>query len=212
MYLFSRTGRLAGGDTRKAMEWALEVTDLATKVSGLPVALYTSVFSPEAGTLVWSTFVPDLAALEAAGDKLQADDGFVGSSDRGAKHLEGGFDDGLFQVLHGAPDPGRTVEYVTAVQSACANGNFAKGVEVGIEIAQRAERLTGTPTLFVSAATGPFGGVGWLTGFSDIAAMEAGQAALQSDPDWLAYLDSDASAAYVEDPGATEQRIYRRIV
>jgi hypothetical protein len=212
MYLFSRRGRLAGGNTRKALEWAFEITEQATQVSGVTVSLYTSVFSPEAGTMAWSTFVPDMATLEAAGDKLQADDGFIASSDRGAELGMSGFDDSLFQVLHGEVDPGRSIEYVTAVQTVCANSNFARGIEVGVEIAQRAERITGNPMLFVAAVTGSFGGVGWLSGFADINAMESAQQALLADPDWLAYLDKEASAAYVEEPGTTQQLIYRRLV
>ena len=212
MYLFNRTGRVANGNTRKTLEWATGITEKVRNVSGLEVGLFQQVFSPEFGTIVWSTFVPDLQSLEAATDKLIGDDGFVQLADEGAKFTEGGFDDGLFQVLHGEPDPSRQVEYVVVVRSVCSSGNFAKGFEVGMEVAQRAERVTGTPTLFLAAATGDYGAVGWVTGFSDIKALEAGQGALATDASFAEYIDGEASNVYVSEPWMTTQRIFRRIV
>jgi hypothetical protein len=73
MYLFSRRVRLAAGNTRAAMEWALGQTEKVNRITGLPISLYAQVFSPEVGAIGWSTFVPDLATLEAAGDKLQVE-------------------------------------------------------------------------------------------------------------------------------------------
>ena len=211
MYLFTRSGRIATGNTRKALEWALGITEQVNTITGLGVSLYTTMFSPEVGTLAWSAFVDDLGTLEAANDKLQADDAFVANVDKGAAVGMGGADDSLLQVLHGAPDPNRSAEYVVAVQSVCANGNFTRGVEVGVEIAQMVERITGSPSLFVLGATGTYGGVGWLTGFPDIAALEAGNQALAADADFAAYIDREASTAYVSDPGATQQRVFRHV-
>ena len=212
MYLFLRNGRVAPGNDRKAMEWAVGITEQVNQITGLGVGLYASVFSPEAGTLSWGSFVPDLAALEAAGDKLQADDAFQDNVAKGQKLGMSGLDDTLLQVLHGEPDPAATVQYVSAVQSVCANGNFARGVEVGIEIAKRADAATGTSTLFVLGSTGVYGGVGWLTGYPDIQTLEASQQALNADPKFLEYVDREAGSAYVADAGATQQRIWRRIV
>ena len=98
------------------------------------------------------------------------------------------------------------------MQSVCANGNFARGVEVGIEIAKRADAATGTSTLFVLGSTGVYGGVGWLTGYPDIQTLEASQQALNADPKFVEYVDREAGSAYVADAGASQQRIWRRIV
>jgi hypothetical protein len=212
MYLFLRNGRIAPGNDREAIEWAVGITEQVNQITGLGIGLYTTVFSPEAGTLSWGSFVPDLATLEAAGDKLQADDSFQSNVAKGAKLGMGGLDDSLLQVLHGDPDPAAAVQYVSTVQSVCANGNFSRGVEVGIEIAKRADAATGTSTMFALALTGIYGGVGWLTAYPDVQAMEASQQALNADQKFLAYVDKEASDAYVSDAGATQQRIWRRIV
>jgi hypothetical protein len=193
------------------MEWALAQTEKVNQITGLRVGLYMQVFSPDVGTIGWSTFLPDLAALEAAGDKLNADDSFIAASDQGAAFTIGGADDTLAQVIHGAPDPSRQIEYVTAVRAVCATGSVARGLEVGAEIAQRAEKITGTPTLFLAEMTGTYGGVAWLSGHANVQAMETAQQALASDPGWVKFLDKETGGAYVEEPSLTTQLIYRRL-
>lgn len=193
------------------MEWALGQTERVNKIVDLPVSLYMQVFSPEVGAIGWSTFTPDLVSLEAAGDKLNADDGFVSATDSGASFLIGGADDSISQVVSGTPDPSRQVEYVTAVRTVCSNGALAKGMELGVEIAQRAEKITGTSTLFVADATGSYGGVGWLTGHADIQGVEAAQQALAADASWLKFLDEGVKGTYSDDPSATTQLLFRRL-
>jgi hypothetical protein len=211
MYLFSRRVRIAGGNTRAAMEWALAQTEKVNRITGLQVSLYTQVYSPEVGAIGWSTFVPDLATLEAAGDKLNVDDDFVAATDKGAALLVGGADDTLSQVIYGTPDPARSIEYVTAVHSVCANGKLARGMELGAEIAQRAEKVSGTPSLFLADATGVYGGVGWVSGHENAQAMEAAQQKLASDESFTKYIDKEVVGVYADDPSATTQLIFRRL-
>src|SRR5690349_25144533 len=125
MYLFNRQIRFGPGKTREQMEWALGQTERVNQITGLQVSLYMEVYSPEVGAVGWSTFVPDLATLEAAGDKLQADDSFVAAADNGAAMTDGGASDSLAQVIYGEPDPNRQIEYVTVVRDVCATGNLA---------------------------------------------------------------------------------------
>ena len=203
MYLFSRRIRLAPGNTRKSMEWALAQTESVNKITGLPVSLFMQVYSPDVGVMAWSTFVPDLAALEAAGDKLNADDGFASAVDSGSSMTVGGADDLLAQVIYGEPDPNRQIEYATAVQTVCATGSVGRGMEAGVELAQRAEQIMGTPVLFLANVTGNYGTVGWLSGYENVQALEAGQQALASDADWAQFVDQRTSGVYTEDPSAT---------
>ncbi len=211
MYLFSRRARLGGGHLREANEWAVGITELVNRVTGLGVSLYSQAYSPEFGTMVWSCFLPDLAALEAAGDKLLADDAYIAAADKGAAMTEGGLDDSLGQVIHGEVDPSRQIEYVTSIRTICANGKLRRGLELGVEIAKRAETVTGTPTMFLMGATGAYGGVGWVSGFSDVRAMEAAQQALNADQDWLKYIDKEAADVYSDAPGTTSSLIYRHV-
>jgi hypothetical protein len=161
---------------------------------------------------VWSVFVPDLGTLERNFDRLQTDEAMIDLADRGAQFTVGGLDDSLAQVLHGEPDPARPIQYVAAVQAVCASRNLARGLAVGVEIAQMAEKITNTPTLFASMATGPYGGVAWFTGFESVQALEAQQQALAADSGWIDFLDREAGTAYAENQELTTTRIYRRLV
>lgn len=211
MYLFTRRVRLAPGQSREALAWAIDQTERVNRITGINVSAYTSMFSPEVGTVAWSAFVPDLTALEEASDKLAVDDEFVTATDRGAKFVVGGAHDTLGMVLHGEPDPGRTVEYVGVVRAVCASGKLGRGLELGTTIAAEAQRITGTPTLFVSGNTGTYGEVAWIAGHADIRAMETAEQALMADPGWLELIDGTAAGVYAEEPALTEQLVYRHI-
>jgi hypothetical protein len=211
MYLFSRQIRFGPGNTREQMEWALGQTEKVNQITGLPVNLFMQVYSPEVGRVGWSTFVPDLATLEAAGDKLNADESFVAAVDKGAAMTVGGATDTLAQVIYGEPDPNRQIEYANIVQAVCATGNVAKGMETGVALAQRAEKIIGTPTLFLADVTGTYGGVAWATGFENVQALEAAQQALNGDPDWAKFVDKETKGVYAEEASLTTQTIYRRL-
>jgi hypothetical protein len=211
MYLFSRQLRFGPGNTREHMEWALGQTEKVNQITGLQVSLFMQVYSPEVGRIGWSTFVPDLATLEAAGDKLNADDSFIAAVDKGSAMTVGGASDTLSQVIYGEPDPNRQIEYVTVVQAVCATGNVARGMEAGVELAQRAEKIMGTPSLFLADVTGSYGGVGWASGFENVQALESAQQALNSDPSWAKFVDKATAGVYADEPSLTTQTIYRRI-
>jgi hypothetical protein len=212
MYLFSRRARLAPGNTREAMMWATSITEKVNQIVGLNTSLFAQTYSPEVGTLVWSTFVPDLATLESANDKLLVDDGYVSMVDAGAKFSQGGIDDTLLQLITGDSDPSRQVDYATTIRTVCATGSVARGIELGVEIAQRAEKTIGIPVMFATSATGPYGTVAWITGYADVQALEAANQALAADTMFGEFVDKNVRGVYAEDPAATESLMYRRIV
>ena len=211
MYLFSRRTRLRPGQTMKAMTWALEQTERVNRIVDTPVSLYSQVFSPDVGTLAWSSFVPDLATLESAEAKLMVDEAYVSAIDSGADFFEGGVHDSVVSLIHGEPDPKRQIEYVSTVRAICASGNLGKGMAVGVEICELADSITGLSTLFGAGMTGPYGSVGWFTGHADIASVEESSAKLVEDPRWLEFIDREAGTVYQDGPSATMQTVFRRL-
>lgn len=213
MYLFSRTARLSqGGRLTDKIASAAELTEKVKDVTGLEVGLYAQQFSRGLGTIVWSTFVPDLAALEASDDALAASDEFQDMLEDTSDVFADGMDDALLQVVHGVPDPERPVNYVVAVRSVCAPGNMARGIELGVEIAEKAGAISGQPTLFCTGMTGEFGSVAWLTGYPDIQSLERGEQVTYADPAMIDLVDHDAATAYSNDPNVSGTTIYRRLV
>lgn len=211
MYLFSRTGRLRPGNVRDGMTWALGITERVHQITGLNVRVWTPMLSPGIGGLRWTTFVEDLTQLDNANAKLMVDDGYIAELDRGAQYLDGnGVDDMVATVLHGNIDPNRNVQYAVVVQSAFAAGGITKGVEAGIEIAERATQLAGVPTAFLMANTGIYGGVAWITAAETLEELEQGEAKTNGDPSFISYIDEVASKVFRAEE--TTQSMFRRLV
>lgn len=213
MYLFARRARLANGQLRDSAAWAVAITEKVNQITELNVGLWTSVFSPGLGELVWATFVTDLAILETAEAKLMVDDGYVALADQGAAFSTAeGADDTLSQLVHGDIDPNREIQYVAVIETTVAAGKVGRGMEVGVEIAQRAQQVTGIPTAFLADTTGNYGGVRWITGYETIEQLQAAGQAIAGDVKFTQFVDKEAAGVYLAGPSVTTQRIARRIV
>ena len=211
MYLFARSTRLAPGNSREAMAWAMNVTQKVNQITELEVSLWTTVFSPGFGTLAWSAAAEDLLQLEVADDKLNVDDSFVSLVDAGAKFSSGeAINDGVIQLVHADIDAAAgQPSYASVVQSVLAPGATARGIEVGVEIAQRAKAVTGRPTSFGVTLTGPYGGVEWISVFDSVQDLQQANEALAADTDFSELVDKTASQVFVS--SSTLQTAYRRI-
>jgi hypothetical protein len=210
VYLFYRSARLGGGDLREQLAWATKITEKVNQVSETPVTLWTTVFSPGVNTLIWSTAIEHLSTLESNFDKLLADGGYLDLVAEAAKWATPqGADDGVMQYLTAPGDAAAAPAYSTAVTATLAPGSFTRGVEVGLELASRAQKATGIATQFALGVTGVYGQVSWLAGYESIEQMEAGQQALNGDATFAAYLDAEAKSCYL--PGTATQTICRRI-
>lgn len=209
MYLFSRRTRLSGGNGTAGVEWAGKIAAKVKELTGTEIQLWSTVYSPAFGTISWTGWFESLEALEKVGDTLQGDPSMQKLSDAGTKYTEGGLDDGLIQPVYGTPSDA-PIQYVGGAVAVAAAGNIERAMAAGIEIAQKAEAITGLPTLFGRSVTGPYGGIGWLTGYESAAAMERADTALSGDPSWLKLLDS-TKGCFAEDTSVTQSTIYRRI-
>jgi hypothetical protein len=210
MYLFSRSVRLGAGNPEKQLAWALKVTEKVNQISEVPVQVWSSVFSPRAQTLVWTATVDDLLTLETIEDKLISDSGYVSLVEEGATHgSDDPIDDALLQFVFA--DPATTeieATYATTIQATLAPGGMARGIELGVETAQRAGKITGCPTSFGTSVTGTYGSVEWITIFSSIEQMQRGQEAIVADADFGQMVDMELSKVYL--PGA-QQLAWRKI-
>jgi hypothetical protein len=181
MYLFTRRTRLARGDAAAGVSWAISITDKVKQVTGQDVQLWSTVYSAGFGTISWTAWFEDLASLEAVGDKLDADPGMAELGNAGNEFTDGSLDDGLLEPIYGDPAAGGDATYVGGAGAVCAAGNIERALGLGVEIAQKSEAITGLPTMFVRSMTGPYGGVGWLTGYENITAMQTAEAAIAAE-------------------------------
>jgi hypothetical protein len=192
------------------MDWATAITKKVTEITGHEIQLWANIYSPAIGTVSWTGWFADLAALEKVGDTLAADASMTKLADQGAKYTDGSLDDSVFEPIFGSPDPTREVQYVGGVTAVAAAGNIERAMGMGVEIAQKVEAVTGDKCIFAQGLSGPYGGVGWLTAYQNIGAIEAAGSAMSADASFLKLVDSSVGC-FVDDPSLTQQTFYRRI-
>lgn len=211
VYLFHRTARLGTGSAHEEISWSLSMTEKVNQISSTPVTLWSTFMSPGVNTLTWTTIVENLSDLEATNDKLMTDNGYLMLLEQGARYAsEDAINDGLMQILYAdaAMDPAQPPAYVSAVDAVLAPGGYIHGIEVGIEIAQRAEAITGVPVSFCVSNTGVYGAVSWFASYNSIDHVQQANEKLNGDMTFAQFLDAETSKCY--QPSATQQ-LYRRL-
>jgi hypothetical protein len=212
MYLYSTAVRSGEASPVKVMDWALTMTQKVNQISTVPVSLWTSTMSPGMGMLAWTSVVSDLAVIEETETKLMADPGYSGLIDQAiGAHLlspDSG-DQMLMQLVHADPDmAGINAEYASTVRAMLAPGASAHGIELGVEIATRAKKISGRPTSFAVGVTGDYGSIMWVSLAENVKQVQDALEALNADEDFAKMLDKEASKAYL--PHAT-QTISRKL-
>lgn len=210
MYLFTRTAHLAPGNPTPGITWAAEVCTKVHQLTDQTIQLWTTMYSPGVGTLVWSAWFDDLPTLERVSDKLQTDGGYQHMLDDAKELFVDSIDDALMEPVSGEPDPARSIQYVTGVNAVPASGSIMRAMGKGVEIAERVESTTGQPTMFLRTLTGPYGGVGWITAYESISSVQVSESAIAADEEFLRLVD-ESGDCFQDDPQLTQQVIYRRL-
>lgn len=207
MYVFTRTRYANPKHLNDARGFAIEVAARASKLSGLEVGAWSTTMSHQMGTFVWGTIAPDLKTLHSSLEKMYSDPTYGTFISNGMNWFDGRSEDTVAQLVHGTIDTTRRPMFIASVSAVCANGHVTSGIAAGVEIAQRAEKATGQPTLFLRNVTGPYGGVAWISGYVSMDELEKAEEKTASDHDFGEFVDREASV-YL--PGAS-QRIIQRI-
>ncbi len=204
MYLFARQARLIGPD---AVKWASTIRDHVATVTKSEIQLWATTLSPGFGTVTWTSSWDDLGSLETSFAKLVGDAKYQALATEGAQFINGGVDDTLYQSLYDGSGESGSIQLVSSIQAVCATGQLMTALANGVEIAQKAESATGRPTMFLTNVTGNYGGVGWLSGYENLAAFEDANAKLNADANWLAFIDG-ATTCYSQDVGVTQSTLH----
>lgn len=205
--MFSRQRIANPASGRAATAFVMEVTQRVRELTGRDIHVWMSSFSGPVNRFSFTTLLEHLDELETTFEKLGADNGYGDFVEKGAAMFLGTPEDTLLQVLHGAP-LAEMPAYSTVTIAEARPDALMSGVELGIEIAQKATEVSGNPTMFVHAVTGPYAGCAWLTGVPDLTTLETSEATLMGNADWLALLER-AGDCY--QPGARSE-VWRRLV
>jgi hypothetical protein len=210
MYLYSTSVRSGVANPAHVMEWAIRMTEKINQIGEVPSALWTAAMSPAMGTLAWTAVVSDLAIIEETEAKLGTDPGYLALVEEAMPLLSAdAADQRLMQLVHSDPNVARgDVRYASTVRATLSPGSARRGIDLGVEIAQKAKQITGRPTSFAVSVTGAYGDVMWVSLAETIQQLQAADEALNADEEFSKRLDEEAATAYL--PGAT-QTISRKV-
>ncbi len=189
MYVFSRMRHVNSASVREAVAAAVEVAGKVSSIAELDVSTWMTLASPAVGRITWSAMFDSVQQLVTVNQKLADSSDYGDWVDANDKLFDGPSEDALIQLVHGAPDPARTVNFVTATTAVCANGKLSAAMAAGVEVAEAATKISNIPTLFGAGQTGLYGSVVWLAAAETMGELEQGTAALAADPSWAQRLD-----------------------
>ncbi len=185
MLLFSRIATLTGSP-RRAMPWAVEITQYVNAHGTIPVTLWSGDFGYPLGTVIWSAAVESQAALVAATAPLLADPGYLDLLDAAADLITTPGYDVLREVLYGTPsEPPAVGSLINVTVATAMVDRMADALGWAVEIAQHVENVIGSPVAVLTDVFGTMGGIAWIGGQPDAAASDASRAKLNVDPEYL---------------------------
>jgi hypothetical protein len=188
MLLFSRVVTLTGSP-RRAVPWAIGMTDYVNAQSELDVSLWSGSFGYPLGTFAWSTVVESEVALADATAKLLVDEGYYDQLEKGQDLISQPGQDFLRELLHGEPAEPPPIGAVATLTTATALvDRMADAIGWGVEIAQFVTDATGTPVSLLSNLYGQMGELVWIAVQPDLAAAEAVRARLNTNTEYLGRL------------------------
>jgi hypothetical protein len=188
MLLFGRRRTMNPDRSRAAVGFAMEVAGRVREVSGQDVFAWTTVWSPPAGTILWSARVEHLSQLETVNEKMAADTGLMDFIEEAGDLFVGPVSDSLIQVVHGTPDAA-PMSYVGVVQATCLPGKLSGAMAFGAEVADAVTRVTGRSCLFCASLSGDWGGVSWITGSPDADSLQEDNDTWSGDAGAVAMMD-----------------------
>lgn len=186
MQLFTRTVHMTGPPADVAA-FSTEMCAHVTKTVGQEVSLWNVQFGAPVGTMVYGTQVEGLAHLQTITDALSADAKYHELVAKGAQFQSTPAEDSLSNPLHGGDNttPIPVGAVASSTQAVIAGGAYVEGVAWSVDMATHIEKVTGNPVAFYMDAYGTFGSVRWVGVVPDAATVDADQAALNADTQYL---------------------------
>ncbi len=188
MNIYTRQTLMDPPHVEEALAAAVEVGQLVTKVTGLEIATWSTIFGMRLGSITWSARVDSQAALAAATAKLIGNADYEKWMNMNRHFFSGLPQDQFLKVLafEGTPKPGA---YNIVIRAQCAPGKIAAAMAWGVDTMKYAAKLTGESPMMVSARYGPFATIGWITNFENLDRIDAYHDAVQTDAGYLSRID-----------------------
>jgi hypothetical protein len=190
MDLFSRSVLLTGAPA-EYMTYAADMRSYVSDKLGQEIALWSVAFGAPRGTVTYTARVDGLAGVHAMNTTLLGDADYMAKLGAGAAMGGGMAEDTLLQPLHGEMgDPPPVGSVATVTTAVINNGAYGEAVAWGVGVAELAESITGTPSVFGMSAFGTFGQLVWINVSADAAAADAAGQAVNANADYMGRLSA----------------------
>ena len=132
MNIYTRQTLMDPPHVEEALAAAVEVGQLVTKVTGLEIATWSTIFGMRLGSITWSARVDSQAALAAATAKLIGNADYEKWMNMNRHFFSGLPQDQFLKVLafEGTPKPGA---YNIVIRAQCAPGKIAAAMAWGVD-------------------------------------------------------------------------------
>jgi hypothetical protein len=207
MHIYARTELIDPSQPDEALAAAVEVPKIVKDITGIDVAVWTTLFGQRLGTVAWSFRIDSQSALGEVTDTVIADPRYQKFLKKNRGFFSGLPEDSLVEVISsvGTPTVGA---YVTIITAQCAAGKISDAMAWGVETMQYAAKLTGTSPMMGRSLYGPFAQLGWITNFDSLAQIDAFEKATSSDPGYIDRLDHGGK---LFQPETVTSRLSRRL-
>lgn len=188
MDLFSRNVLLTGAPAAY-MAYATEMRTYVSDKLGQEIALWSVGFGAPRGAMTYTARVDGLAGVQTMNATLAGDADYMAKLATGATMGGGAAEDSLMRPLHGEMgDPPPVGSVATVTTAVINNGAYGDAVAWGVGMAQLAESITGTPSVFGMSTFGTFGQLIWINVSADAAAADAAGQATNANADYMGRL------------------------
>jgi hypothetical protein len=209
MHLFTRTCQVDILQGPETLILATDMAHLASKVTGLEVIPWTSVFGLPLGTVVYGAQVESQAAVADALAKLSADPGYQRLvAESGGRLHTGPGEDAIAELVSFAGSGESTGNLASVVVAQCAPGRIAEATAWGVDILSHASKTTGLDGSFLRALYGRWPTLVWISLAETMEEVDIATASLAADGTYVERID-DAGPLFLA--GSASQRLLRRL-
>lgn len=209
MHLFTRTRQVDILQGPEAFVLATDMAHLASRVMGLEVIPWASVYGLPLSTVVYSARVESQAAVADGLAKVSADPGYQRLvAESGTRLYTGPGEDAIGEFVSFAGSGESTGNFASVVVAQCQPGRIAEATAWGVDILSHASKVTGLDGSFLRALYGPWATLVWISLAETMEEVDNATASLAADGTYVERID-DAGPLFL--PGATSQRLLRRL-
>lgn len=183
MYINLRSAQIAT-DVPAAMAFAVDIAATVEDATGISVGVWSGLYGVPFGTVTWSTQVETFSTIATLGQKLGESDTYNNKVAEGVGlFIEGSMESRLTNVVHQAGTPGQ-VGFVSSLTATAHLAKTAEAMAFGVEMADFVSGLTGSAVSFAANTFDNVGGLTWIAGYEDAAAVDDAQAAIAGSAEY----------------------------